>query len=105
MDVLSEDFGSALIRSNKIFNIFLKKYLFKSPPSNEEECRNILENAYKIKKEIIKAEKNDKEELNILNIEIKENKEEEENNNKEIEPEEPKKEEVKEEQKKKKKKK
>ena len=52
MDVLSEDNGAAFMVSNKISNIFLKKYIFKTPPKNEEECENILENAYKIKKEI-----------------------------------------------------
>ena len=51
MDVLMENNGDAFMESNKIFNIFLKKYLFDKPPKNEEECLNILENAYKIRKE------------------------------------------------------
>ena len=38
MDVLTENNGDAFLESNKIFNIFLKKYLFDEPPKNEEEC-------------------------------------------------------------------
>ena len=81
LDVLSEDFGSAFTRANKIFNIFLKKYLFKKPPSNEEECTKILENSFKIKKGNIKLKNKEKEELNNdINNEIIENKNEEEEN-------------------------
>ena len=64
MDVLTENNGDAFLESNKIFNIFLKKYLFDEPPKNEEECLNILENAYQIKKGN-KYEKN--EEKNDVN--------------------------------------
>ena len=86
MDVLTENNGDAFLESNKIFNIFLKKYLFDEPPKNEEECLNILENAYQIKKGN-KYEKNEEKEdvnadfvgieaneiniKNIDNIEIK----------------------------------
>ena len=93
MDVLSEDNGAAFIYSNKIFNIFLKKYVFKTPPKNEEECENILENAYKIKKEINddeleikkekleqKEERNESERENKNDEEIKEKKDEDNNN-------------------------
>ena len=81
LDVLSEDFGSAFTRANKIFNIFLKKYLFKKPPSNEEECTKILENSFKIKKGNIKLKNKEKEELNNdINNEIIESKNEEEEN-------------------------
>ena len=59
LEVLSEDYGSALTCSNKIFNIFLKKYIFESPPKNEEECKKILENAYEVKKEDNKNIKED----------------------------------------------
>ena len=76
LDVLTEDHGSALKNSNKIFNIFLKKYVFENPPKNEEECINILKNTYTIKKEIkydnIKLDKNIiKFKENIEEIEIK----------------------------------
>ena len=74
MDVLTENNGDAFLESNKIFNIFLKKYLFDEPPKNEEECLNILENAYQIKKGN-KYEKNEeKEDVNtdFINIEANE---------------------------------
>ena len=59
IEVLSEDYGSALIGSNKIFNIFLKKYIFEIPPENEESCKKILENAYEIKKEVENINQNE----------------------------------------------
>ena len=74
LDVLSKDNGSAFTCSNKIFNIFLKKYIFEKPPKDEENCRNILENAYRIKKVII--EENDKQENIKIKIEEKVNNEE-----------------------------
>ena len=58
IDVLSEDNGNAFIGSNKIFNIFLKKYLFEKPPENKEECRNILEKAFQIKNNNLDNDKN-----------------------------------------------
>ena len=84
MDVLTENNGDAFLESNKIFNIFLKKYLFDEPPKNEEECLNILENAYQIKKGN-KYEKNEEKndvnnvfinfEANEINIKNKDNSE------------------------------
>ena len=71
IDVLCEDNGSAFIVSNKLFNIFLKKYFFEKPPKTEDECINILENAYKIMKE----KKNDNFEIKV-DIEINKNIEE-----------------------------
>ena len=52
MDVLCEDNGNGFRESNKIFNIFLKRYIFEKPPKNEIECKTILKNSYLIKKEI-----------------------------------------------------
>ena len=51
IDIMIENEGKAFIQSNKIFQIFLKKYMFEMPPKNEEECRNILSNAFSINKD------------------------------------------------------
>ena len=96
LDVLSENNGDAFIGSKKIFNIFLKKYIFEEPLNDEEECRKILENGYRIKKDNKNENIGKKEEYEMKKEDkkdnegkdVKEEKISEKNENKEEEEEE-----------------